>query len=242
MIVTPQRLDPTPLKRHPHLDLLKSMAIFAHLGDGALGELLKRMTVKRWHGGAIIVGQNEPGDALYILVQGRAKVVLFGESGREMTLATLKVGDFFGEMSLFDGKSRSANVVAVDDAVMLVLERDAFVAHLAGSPETALRMLRMMADKLRRANEIINNLALHDVASRLTRTLVTLGRETGEPREDGILIKRRPTQQDLANMVGTCRETVSRALSSMARRGLVISRGRSLLLSRALLESWRQAA
>jgi CRP/FNR family transcriptional regulator, cyclic AMP receptor protein len=241
MIVT-QRLDATPFKRHPHFDLLKSVGIFSHLSDQALGDLLKRMSVRRWHGGAIIVGQNEPGDALYILVQGKVKVVLFGETGREMTLATLSAGDFFGELSLVDGRPCSANVVAMEDSLLLALDRDAFLGHLAASPETALRLLRSLAGKLRRSNELINNLALHDVTSRLTRTLVAMAQDGGEIREDGILIKRRPTQQDLANMVGTCRETVSRALSSMARRGLVVSRGRSLLLSRALIESWRQAA
>ena len=103
-------------------------------------------------------------------------------------------------------------------------------------------MLKVLAQRLRRSNELVNNLALHDVTSRLTRTLLALADERGEHREEGILIRRRPTQQDLANMVGTCRETVSRALSAMARKGLVVSRGRSLLLTRDLVDRTRQAA
>ena len=242
MIHCRENLETSFLKQSPHIELLRRNPIFAHLDERSLLELYRRMTVKHWHGGSIIMGQNEMGDALYVLLQGQARVVLFGENGREMTLCTLKPGEIFGEMSLFDGKPRSANVVAEKDSALLVLEREAFLGHLRQHPETAIRLLGEMAQRLRRANEIINNLALHDVASRLTRTLVTLAAESGEQRDDGILIRRRPTQQDLANMVGTCRETVSRALSSMARRGLVVSRGRSLLLSRALIESWRQAA
>jgi CRP/FNR family transcriptional regulator, cyclic AMP receptor protein len=159
-----------------------------------------------------------------------------------MTLSVLNPGDFFGEISLFDGKPRSANVVALEDTVLLVLEREVFMTHLKASPTMALRMLESMSNRLRRSDEIINNLALHDVASRLTRTLVAMAIENGEEQTDGILIRCRPTQQDLANMVGTCRETVSRALSAMARQGLVVCRGRTLLVSRTLLESWRQAA
>jgi CRP/FNR family cyclic AMP-dependent transcriptional regulator len=237
-----RNFEPAVIKRHPHLDLLRRIDVFSHLPEPALLELYKRMSVKHWHGGAIIMGQNEPGDAMYILVSGRAKAVLFGENGREMTLAVLKPGDFFGEMAIFDGKPRSANVVAEDDVVLLILDRNALTAHLTQYPETTLRLLSTMALRLRRANEIINNLALHDVTSRLTRTLLALAEEDGEPQADGVLIRNRPTQQDLANMVGTCRETISRALSSMARKGLVISRGRTLLLTTSLVESLRQAA
>jgi CRP/FNR family cyclic AMP-dependent transcriptional regulator len=242
MIHSRETAEPTFLKRNPHLDLLRNIHIFRHLDDTALLELYRRMSVKHWHGGAIVMGQQEPGEALYVLVAGRAKVVLFGDNGREMTLSSLRPGDFFGEMSLFDGKPRSANVVAEKDSTFLVLEREAFMGHLRDNPETAIRLLKEMAGRLRSANEIINNLALHDVTSRLTRTLVSLATEHGEERDEGILIPQRPTQQDLANMVGTCRETVSRALSSMARRGLVVSRGRTLLLSWALLDGAQRAA
>ena len=192
--------------------------------------------------GKIIVGQEEPGDAFYIVVKGQAREVLFGENGREMTLSTLGTGDFFGAMALLDGKPRSANVVAVDDVVLLSMRRDTFFACLEAHPLMSMRLLAEMSQKLRNANELINNLALHDVSSRLMRTLVTMAEQCGELRDDGIFIRRRPTQQELANMVGTCRETVSRALSSMARKGLVVCRGRSLFLSRALVDSLQKAA
>ena len=234
--------EPAFIQRNPHIDVLRQMPIFSPLDPVTLRDVYRRMSVKRWYGGAIIVGQEEPGDALYVVVKGQAREVLFGENGREMTLANLGPGSFFGAMSLLDGKLRSSNVVAVDDVVLLVMRRDTFFASLEAYPQMALRMLAELSLKLRGANEIINNLALHDVSSRLMRTLVTLAEQSGELRDDGILIRRRPTQQELANMVGTCRETVSRALSSMSRRGLVVCRGRSLFLSRALVDSLQKAA
>ena len=224
------------------VELLRRVSIFSHLDELVLRDLARRMTLRRWAGGAIIVGQDDLDTALYVLYAGRAKVSLFGENGREMTLTVLGSGDFFGELSIVDGKPRSANVVAVDDSVLLVLDHQAFRDHLTRHPRTAMALLRVLAGRLRQSDEVIGNLALHDVNSRLIRTLLALADENGERHEEGIMIRYRPTQQDLANMVGTCRETVSRALSAMARRGLVVSRGRTLLLRRALVESVRRAA
>lgn len=224
------------------VEQLRGVSIFKHLDEATLTELARRMTVKRWHASAIIVGQNEPATALYIVYRGTAKSVLFGENGREMTLATLGPGDVFGEAGLLDGKPRAANLVAVDDVVLLQLDRAVFMEHLSATPRTMMALLEAMAGRLRQAEELVGNLALHDVCTRLTRTLIAIGEQQGELRDGGIMIRYRPTQQDLANMVGTCRETVSRALSSMARKGLVVSRGRSLLLSEQLVASARQAA
>jgi len=222
--------------------LLRRVSIFEHLDDRVLRDLARRMTARRRPAGSIVVGQRETDSAFYVVYAGRAKVALFGENGREMTLAVLGAGDFFGEMSLLDGKPRSANVVAADDCILLKLARDAFEAHLQEHPQTAMALLRELTARLRKSDEVIANLALHDVTARLTRTLLALAEDNGEVRDDGIMLRYRPTQQDLANMVGTCRETVSRTLSAMGRRGLVVARGRSLLLRRALLDSVKQAA
>ncbi len=233
---------PTPLTRNPQLEVLRDMPLFKHLDLDMLLDLQRRMVVKRWYGGAIIAGQYEVGNALFILIKGRARSVIFGENGREMTLANLKPGDFFGETALLDNKPHPTNVVAEDDVTLMVLGQEAFQAHLKASPQTALQLLRELAGRLRHSNDLVESLALHDVSSRLTRTLVALAEEQGEALGDGLLLRRRPTQQALANMVGTCRETVSRTLTALARRGLVAARGRSLLLSGTLLSSMEEAA
>lgn len=240
-MITEKRLDSTLIKRNLYLERLRKVSLFSHLQRDSLQELLSQMSVRRWHGGAIIVGQNEHSDGLYIIVGGQAKEVLIGENGREMTLSILGPGDIFGAMALIGGQPSSANLLASKDSVVLVLDREAFMNHINRNPETAQRLLLDLANRLRRSHELIDNLALHDVASRLARTLINLATEQGEVRAEGILLRHRPTQQELANMVGTCRETVSRVLSSMARKGLLISKGRTLLLSNTLVET-RQAA
>ncbi len=240
-MITEKRLDSALIKRNLYLERLRKVSLFSHLQRDSLQELLSQMSIKRWHGGSIIVGQNEYSDGLYILVGGQAKEVLIGENGREMTLSILGPGDIFGAMALIGGQPSSANLLATKDSVLLVLEREIFINHINRCPETAQHLLLELANRLRKSHELIDNLALHDVASRLARTLIGLATEQGEVRDEGILLRHRPTQQELANMVGTCRETVSRVLSSMARKGLLVSKGRTILLSNTLVET-RQAA
>jgi CRP/FNR family cyclic AMP-dependent transcriptional regulator len=227
---------------HPHVERLRRVSIFSRLSEGQLAQLARGATVRRWHDGAIVAGEQDAPTGLYVLTQGQAKVVLFGENGREMTLALLGPGDFYGETSLLEERTLNSNVVAVGDLTLLVIDRAAFLRVLQQSPQVSMRLLREMAARLRRADDQIGSLALRDVGSRLRRALLDLADERGEVREDGVLIRHRPTQQDLANMVGTCRETVSRLLSSMSRGGLVVSRGRTLLLRPDLLHSAQQAA
>ena len=223
--------------------LVAQSALFRGCATAALDDLLRRMQIRTRTAGSLIVAQDEPGDAMYLIAQGRCKVALFGENGRELTLSQLGPGDFFGEMSMIDGRARSANVVALDDCTVLMLTREGFSQHLKAHPQTALNVMSELTTRLRRADETIANLALHDVESRLTRTLERLAREDGEQTESGLLLRRRPTQQDLANMVGSCRETISRTFTSMVKRGLLVPRGRALVLTRQLLDrSQAQAA
>jgi len=222
--------------------LVARVSIFQGLSPDTIDDLVGRFQIRTRPAGAILVAEDEAGDAMYIIADGQAKVALFGENGREITLSVLRPGDFFGEMSLFDGRPRSANVVAMTATTLLCLPREAFLVHVKARPQTALKLLAEMSGRLRKADDIIANLALHDVEARLVRTLVRLANEDGERRDDGLLLRRRPTQQDLANMVGSCRETVSRTFAMLVRRGMMEPRGRGLLLSTKLVDTTRPHA
>ena len=163
-----------PPASYPHVERLRRVSIFRHLSDGQLAQLGRGATLKRWYAGAIVASEQEAPSGLYVLTQGRAKVVLFGENGREMTLALLSPGDFYGETSLLEEQQLNTNVVAVEDLTLLVIDKDAFLRVLQQSPQVSLRLLRAMATRLRRADDLIGNLALRDVGSRLRRTLVEL--------------------------------------------------------------------
>lgn len=218
------------------VELLRHVSLMEGLDDEALMRLSASLRPLHFPKDALIVSQDDPGDALFIIEQGRVKVVLYGESGREMILTTFRAGEFFGEMSLLDGKPRSANVIALEDARVLTLSRDDFVRHLQERPTIALNILAEMSRRLRKADEVIGNLALLDVYGRVARVLIDLAQREGESTDEGVVIHERPTQQDLASMIGTSRETVSRVLSEFQRRGFLSMQGKRILLSHGFAE------
>jgi CRP/FNR family transcriptional regulator, cyclic AMP receptor protein len=216
--------------------LLRNVSIFADLDLAAVAALERIAEVKDYPAGAVIVSQEDRGDALFVLVSGKVKVVLYGDSGREIILSIFKSpGDFFGEMSLLDDEPRSATIIADRASRLLVLARREFQAHLEGHPRTALRVLREVSRRLRRADDVIGNLALLDVYGRLAGKLRELAATDGEETEGGVLVRQRPTQAEIAAMIGTSRETVSRALSEFSRRGWLAMSGKRLLLRRPFL-------
>ncbi len=216
--------------------LFGSVSIFSDLVPADLSALEALSEPREYAEGAIIVSQEGPGDSLFVLERGKAKVVLHGGSGREVILTIFKSpGDFFGEMSLLDDQPRSATVIAAERSRLRVLSRADFQAHIAGHPRTALRVLTELSRRLRRADAVIGNLALLDVYGRLAGKLRELAVAEGEETEEGIVVKQRPTQAEIAAMIGTTRETVSRALSEFSRRGYVSTSGKRLLIRRAFL-------
>jgi CRP/FNR family transcriptional regulator, cyclic AMP receptor protein len=214
-----------------HRELLQRVSMFAGLDEPALASLERIAVEKHYPKESVIVSQEDQGDALFVVSSGKVKVVLYGRSGREVILSVFRPGDFFGEMSLLDNQPRSANVIAVEASTLLVLERKAFAEHLAQHPQVALNVLAEMSRRLRRADAIIGNLALLDVYGRVARFLRELAKAEGEPQTGTVVIRQRPTQQEIASMIGTSRETVSRALSEFQRRGVLEISGRRIILS-----------
>ncbi len=210
--------------------------LFAALPISAIEDLSMRVAVRRVNAAANVVAQDEAGDSVFVIMTGRVKVVLFGDSGREVTLSVLRPGDSFGEMALFDGAARSASCIAMEPCALLVLSREDLMRHIQAHPRTAMNLLGEMARRLRRADQTIAQLALCDVNERLIHRLVGLAREEGAEGPEGWVVRRRPTQQELANMIGSCRETISRAFNQLARDGLIIARGRALVVTSALIE------
>ncbi|OLD07414.1 MAG: hypothetical protein AUI90_10140 [Deltaproteobacteria bacterium 13_1_40CM_3_69_14] len=222
--------------------LLRQVSIFQALPQDTIADLAKRVWHKQADAGSVIVSQEEAGDALFVIARGKVKVVLYGETGREIILSMLGAGDFFGEMALLDRQPRSANVVAVESSELLGLDREAFQTHLTSHPSTAMAILAEMSRRLRHADEVIGNLALLDVYARVARIIRDLAQKQGEPVDGGLLIKERPTQQEIAGLIGTSRETVSRALNDFTRRGLLEMQGKKILVRWGFLQKVEDAA
>ena len=197
-------------------DILRKVPLFSQLAPEDLervGEISRERVYPR---NSVILFEDDPGDALYVVAKGQVKVVLIGEDGREVILSVLGDGDFFGEMALIDDEPRSAHVIAMKDSSLLVLRREDFQSQVAANPKIALKLLRVLVQRLRRADAKIGGLVLLDVNGRVAQLLLDLADESGGPR-----ITRRLTHHTIAQMIGSSRETVSRAMRELVERGLI---------------------
>jgi CRP-like cAMP-binding protein len=217
----------------PVAERLRNVPLFTHLDDAELTRLARAAREKNYPKGSVIVFEEDPGDALYVVLSGQVKVVLIGDDGREVILSILKKGDFFGEMSLIDDQPRSAHVIATTRANLLVLRRDEFHQCLADSPGISLGLLQALSRRLRRADDKIGSLVLLDVNGRIARLLLELADE-----HDGQRIPRKVTHHTLAQMIGSTRETVSRTLREFTDQKLLeISRESITVVDRPRLEA-----
>ncbi len=190
-----------------------------------LGRLLRPRSVPK---GSFIVYVDDPGSSMMFIVEGSVKISLASEDGKEIILATLSQGEFFGEISLLTGDNRSANVIAAADCKLLVLYEEDFKQHLLKNFGLSYAMLRELAVRLRASSDKIGDLALYDVYRRVARTLKSLAKPSAE---DGTLeIADRPTHQELASMVGTSREMVTRALKGLEEDECIKVEGKRILV------------
>jgi CRP/FNR family transcriptional regulator, cyclic AMP receptor protein len=197
-------------------DVLKKVPLFSDLSEVELARFAEVTREREYPKNSVILFEDDPGDALYIVSAGQVKVVLIGEDGREVILSVLGDGDFFGEMALIDDEPRSAHVIAMRDSQLLVLRRDDFQAQLVAQPKIGLKLLRVLVQRLRRADEKIGGLVLLDGNGRVARLLLDMADEGGGPK-----ITRRLTHHTIAQMIGSSRETVSRAMRELVDRGLI---------------------
>lgn len=213
--------------------VLRRVPLFADLAEAELARFVEVTRERAYPKGSVILFEDDPGDALYIVASGQVKVVLIGEDGREVILSILSAGDFFGEMALIDDEPRSAHVIATEDADLLVLRREDFQTQLKAHPAVALKLLRVLVGRLRRADRKIGGLVLLDVGGRVARLLLDLADEG-----DGLHIVRRPTHHTIAQIIGSSRETVSRMMRELTNRGLIeVSRREITLKDRPGLEA-----
>jgi len=221
-----------PLERMETADVLACVEPFITARPSEL-ELLGRTAVRlRKAPGSVLVSEGQAPDGLYIVLRGRVNLLRAADGGRDLILSALGPGEVFGEACAFPGVPMSTTAVAAVQSELLRVSPEALVDHLRREPETVLRLMRLQGDKLREVEAVASGLALCDVEERLRRTLARLARRQGRrgPASTGWILAPVPTQSELARMVGSCRETVSRTLSAMARSGLVSASGRRMIL------------
>ena len=178
----------------------------------------------------MILLEDDLGQTFFVISKGSVKSTRLSDDGREVILAMLGEADFFGEMSLLDGDGRSANVVALEASEVLTLARNEFLDILEKYPKISICLLEELTHRLRKSDQQIESLSLSDVEQRIGITLIRLAEELGTIKQGSVTITNLPFQQDIANMAGTSRETVSRTFKLLEEKGLLSRQGRHLVI------------
>ncbi|MGQ0571376.1 MAG: Crp/Fnr family transcriptional regulator [Armatimonadota bacterium] len=199
---------------------LQRINIFADMTASDMRRLAERTTMHRYARGKVIARPDDPPETIYLIKEGRVKLCRYSAGGREHILALLERGDIFGERALLDAQA-AMHCEAFEDTLICVLRRQDFEDLMQTKPELALRVMKVLAERLRQAEEVIENLAFHDAPGRLSALLVRLAEAYGEPHADGRRLMLRFTHQDLASMIGATRETVTNVLIRFRDEGLI---------------------
>ena len=216
--------------------LLKGVDLFSELTEEQLGLLANLVVVQDFNRDETVVLEGDCSmKALYLIASGTVQVYMTGIDGRETILSFLERGDFFGEMSLLDGEPRSASVRTVTDAQLMIIHREPFLTLIRQTPEIAMSLLSEMSKRLRKANKQIGSLSTMSVSGRVAGTLLNLMEERGmrihtDNGQMVTVIHNRPTQQQLADMSGTTRETVSRICSMLVKANAIAMTGKDIVI------------
>lgn len=209
--------------------LLKTVPLFSGLLDRDLSRISDLMVTKKYRKNNLIFFEDDLGQNLFIIKQGRVKISRIDEKGDEVIFAILGEGEFFGELSIIDGLTRSATVTSIDDVELLVLRRGDFLDMLQKFPQISITLLKELASRIRKSDTQIKSLSLKDARGRVATTLIRLAEDIGVMHDGKVVIKKLPLQKDLANISGTSRETISRVIKKLEQEGYFEKRGNTVV-------------
>ena len=202
-------------------EVVRRAALFTALDDASAATLRESMSAVKVAKGQILFKEGDAGDRLFVVVEGKLKLGTSSGDGRENLLSILGPGDMFGELSLFDPGPRTATATAVVDSRLLALANDQVIGWVTAHPQVSLQLLGRLAQRLRKANDVLSDLVFADVPGRVAKAIIELGERFGTKKDDGLHVNHELTQEELAQLVGASRETVNKALADFASRGWV---------------------
>jgi CRP/FNR family transcriptional regulator, cyclic AMP receptor protein len=210
---------------------LSRSLLFASIDEATLDEMSRHLRRRRFRRNEVIFHQGDPGDSLHVVASGAVKIVLPSPSGEEAIIATLRPGDFFGELALIDGGPHSATAAALEASETLSLPRETFRELLDQHVAVRDAVLHGLANELRRLTGHVEELHFLDLPGRLAARLVRRAREADPAAAGEVSLDWPYTQSDLASMVGGTRQSVNRLLSTLADEGLVrVERDRLIIV------------
>jgi CRP/FNR family transcriptional regulator, cyclic AMP receptor protein len=211
-------------------DVLRRAPLFNALDDDSAAALQAGVTIVQLARAERLFDEGASGNELYVILDGKIKLTRAAADGRENLLSVLGPGEMFGELSLFDPRPRTASATAVTDSRLAALAHADLRSWLTGRPDVALHLLQALAQRLRRANDVMADLVFTDVPGRVAKALLDLADRFGTEQADGLQVNHDLTQEELAQLVGASRETVNKALADFAARGWLQLAAKSVLL------------
>ncbi len=209
---------------------LKHIRLFDGMSPAEMQEMEKMTRMEEVKKRQPLYLPGDPSTNVYFLKQGRVKISNADASGKEVTFELLEAGDVFGELEALDGVPRATAAEAMDDALICAIPREAFTHYLATHPMVTVELTKLIGLRLRKIQSRVEDLVFRDVPARLAHLLIELGKSAGAADAAGTRIKAKLTHQEMANLIGCSRETVSATLGQFRDQGLIQMDGRTMTI------------
>jgi len=211
-------------------NVLNSINIFSELSDKECSNLQKFFKPRNYLKNSMIILEEEYGDLVFVVNTGTIKITRVNDEGKEVILALLGPGEIFGELAILDGEARSANALAQENCNLLAINKEDFLDILKNNFSVSYNLMCELAKRLRKSDQQIEALSLSDAEHRIGVSLLNLAEDMGVIRKGKVTIQNLPFQQDIANMAGTSRETVSRVLKLLENKNMISKVGHTLVI------------
>ena len=211
-------------------NILNSINIFSELSDKECSSLQKFFKPRNYLKNSMIILEEEYGDLVFVVQTGTIKITRVNDEGKEVILALLGPGEIFGELAILDGEARSANALAQENCQLLAINKEDFLEILKNNFSISYNLMCELAKRLRKSDQQIEALSLSDAEHRIGVSLLNLAEDMGVIRKGKVTIQNLPFQQDIANMAGTSRETVSRVLKLLENKSMISKVGHTLVI------------
>jgi len=211
---------------------LKQVPLFAGLEDEDIRELMSVAKRRTFRSGEVIFHREDPGQVLYVIKEGKVKISLISPDGQELSLVVFGKGECFGEFAILDGFPRSADAIAMEKVECYTLQRSDFHKAIMKNPKIAIQVMEVLSKRLRSTDQMVEDLIFLDVYGRVAKKLLELADTHGTKVENGIRIDVRLTQQELASMVGSSRESVNKVMGYFTDKNFISTDKHKITLHR----------
>jgi CRP/FNR family cyclic AMP-dependent transcriptional regulator len=212
------------------IEFIRRVPLFATLTDSEFASLEHIFVVRSYRKNQIVFLEEDTGNYMYIVLAGKVKITKSSPGGKESLLAIHRPGDFFGEMALLDGKTSPATVSAIEDCKIIIITAADFNHLLMQNEKVVRQIIQVLCARLRQVWAQIQSLSYSNADARIRSGILQLARKHGVPDARGIIIDLKITHQELAEMVGTSRETVTRTLARLQKQGILLLDARRIVV------------